>query len=450
MSGPPRGASERVRFGTMLVLLALLAFALREHYLAVAIVQDPVRGDPREYVAYAWNLVHHGVFGSTIPPAPPLPDAYRQPGYPWLIALGMKLAHEHWYPLVLHTQAVLGTMTVVFAALLARQWASIAWSIAAGLVVALWPHHVAATNTLLSEVLFGFTLMAALLGFARAWATDRRAWFVLAGIAFGCAWLVNPLLLLFPPCLAVLAWRHGRRGPALLLLAAFLVPVLGMSLRNATIGAADRGSVQRATLNFVQGSWPEYHAAANRFRTGDPTAIAIMREIEGEHAMLQASASAGMARIGERIAAWPGYYAKWYASKPWVLWSWQIRLGATDISFHRFAYQPFDHNPVLRGVMVTYRWLNPMLTTLMLVAALGFVVAGVRRTAWMPAAATGALALYLTLVHVVLQAEPRYATAYRGLEAVLVATAVAWLAARWRSRRGRGPSSSGAGAAQAG
>jgi hypothetical protein len=34
----------------------------------------------------------------------------------------------------------------------------------------------------------------------------------------------------------------------------------------------------------------------------------------------------------------------------------------------------------------------------------------------------GGLGLYLTLAHLVLQAEPRYAIAYRGLEAVVVAS----------------------------
>ena len=58
-----------------------------------------------------------------------------------------------------------------------------------------------------------------------------------------------------------------------------------------------------------------------------------------------------------------------------------------------------------------------------------------RRDAKLPAVATGALAMYVTLVHVVLQAEPRYAIAYRGLEAILVMTALAWVRLIWRARR---------------
>jgi hypothetical protein len=40
------------------------------------------------------------------------------------------------------------------------------------------------------------------------------------------------------------------------------------------------------------------------------------------------------------------------------------------------------------------------------------------------------LVLYLTAVHVVLQAEPRYSIAYRPEEVLLAVTALAWLAAR--------------------
>ena len=442
----PIPASGRpVRFDLLVIAVGLLAFMLREYYVLAARVDMFLVGDARDYWSYAWNVFNHGVFSGTEPPRIPVPDAYRLPGYPWLIVLAMRIAGGAWYPLMLLMQAVMGAMTAVFVTLLARHWLSVRWSIAAGLLIALWPHHVAATNTLLSEVLLGFLLTGSLLAFARGWTTGRTAWFVVAGAAFGYAWLVNPVLTLFPPLLAALAWWHGRRRPTLVLLALFLVPVIGMAVRNASIDAP--GSAERATLNFVQGSWPEYHDATNRFRTGDKTAIAIMREIDEENAALVASKPAGIARIGERFASWPSYYAKWYASKPWLLWGWQIRVGATDISYHRVEKQPFETNPLLRAWVVTLRTLNPLLTTIMLVAAIALVVRGVRKANCMPAVATGLLALYVTLVHLVLQAEPRYATAYRGIETVLLVTALAYAANWLRTKLHAARSSAGAGAA---
>ena len=435
-------APRAPRFGLLLGLLALLAFAVREHYVLTAIVDHPVRGDIREYVFYAWNVVEHHVVGSTPPPGMPVPDDYRMPGYPWLIALGMRLFPQDpawatlggWYPFVLQVQVVLGTLTVVLTALLARQWLSATWSIAAGLLLALWPHHVAATNTLLSEVLFGFCLIAALYAFARGWRNKRAAWFVLAGIAFGYAYLVNPLVLLFPPCLALLMFVRGARVPAALMLGVFLLPVVAMGIRNAQIDGAGRGT-DRALLNFVQGSWPDYHQAANLLRLGNPTAVAITREIDAEHATLRRDASAGLTRMGERMADNPAMYLEWYATKPWVLWGWRIRIGASDIAYHDVRRSPFDRPGALRTILVTYRTLNPVLTTLALVAALVLTFAAMRRDANLAAVATGALALYITLVHVVLQAEPRYAIAYRGLEAILVMTALSCIADLARRRR---------------
>jgi hypothetical protein len=425
--------SRPFAFGAWLALVAVLAFVVREHYLLTAVVDAPIVGDAREYVTYAWNLVHHGVFSSAAPPQAPLPDSYRSPGYPWLIALGMqRWPQTGWYVFVLHLQAILGALSTVLVGLIARRWLRPGWSIFAALVLALWPHHVAATNTLLSEVVFGFFLLLSLYAFARAWTSGSAAWFALAGAALGYAWLVNPVVLLFPPIVAALAWFHGRRRAAALLLAVFLVPVIGLSVRNASVDLHGRGSTQRATLNLVQGSWPDYHNAANRFRTGDPMAVAIMQEIDAEDAELRASPAKGMSRIASRLAARPWMYLQWYASKPWVLWGWQIRIGGTDISYHRVGNSPFDRNPVLRAVLVAYRVLNPLLTTLLLIAAIAVVRAGLRSATSVPAAATGALALYVTLVHVVLQADPRYATAYRGIEALLVATAIAWC---WGLRR---------------
>ena len=333
------------------------------------------------------------------------------------------------------TQVVLGTATVVLVALLARYWLSATWSIAAGLLLALWPHHIAATNTLLSEVVFGFCLIAALYAFARAWQTKRATWYVASALAFGYAYLVNPLILFFPPCLAILLFFHGARRPAAILLGVFLLPVVAVGVRNASIDGAGRGT-DRAALNFVQGSWPDYHLAASRVRVGDPIAVAISAR-DRRRARHFATRCVGRARThgpthGRRS---PGCMPSGTRPKPWLLWGWRIQIGSSDIAYHDVRRSPFDRPGALRATMVTYRTLNPLLTTLALIAALALTVVALRRDAKLPAVATGALAMYVTLVHVVLQAEPRYAIAYRGLEAILVMTALAWVADLARRRR---------------
>src|SRR5688572_10216273 len=105
---------RKPRFALLLCLVVLLAFAIREHYVLATIVDIPIRGDIQEYVAYALNLVRHGTFSHSFSSAP-VPDAYRPPGYPGLLALCMMLRpHEGaWYSLALQMQVLMGTTTVL-------------------------------------------------------------------------------------------------------------------------------------------------------------------------------------------------------------------------------------------------------------------------------------------------------------------------------------------------
>jgi len=426
------------RYFLLLSLVALLAFAVREQFVLTTIVDAPIRGDIREYVNYAWNLVHHGVFSAQAPASGhiPAPDAYRLPGYPLLLALGMTWFPQDlaWISFVLQVQVLLGTATVVLVGLLAREWLSSTWSITAAGLLAMWPHHIAATGAMLSEVVFGFALLAGLFCFSRAW-RERRVvtWFAAAGASLGYAWLVNPILLPFPFALYVLAWRHGQGRGAAFMLAVFLLPVAAMIIRNANINAPNSGSLQRAQLNFVQGSWPTYHKAANRFRAGDPIAISIMEQIQQEADALQDDPLHGARMIESRMSAQPGFYVRWYASKAWLLWNWKIQLGASDIYYHDVKRSPLDRAP-LHWIVVAYRVINPLLTTLLLAGCVTVPAMGWRQRRWVPAAAVSGLALYLTIAHVVLQAEPRYAIAYRGLEAVIVASLCAFGVDRFRQR----------------
>lgn len=435
------------KFVVMAALVTLLALAMRELFVLATIVDAPIRGDIRDYVAYAWNLVEHGVISGTYPgQGMPVPDAYRSPGYPMLIALAMRIFPQSpdwvavgpWYALTLQFQVVLGTATVVLVMATVREWLKPGWAIAAGLLLALWPHHVAATGALLSEVTFGFALVLACFAVARGLRPGHRpGWFVLAGVAFVYAWLVNPIVLFFPPFVALVLWTWKQRAGAALLLAIFLVPVVALGVRGAALGGS-KGSTQRATVNFVQGSWELYHPAANRFRTGDPIAAAIMQEIDAETQLLERDPVAGMSKIVARWRNDPTGYGWWYLRKPVLLWSWQIKLGANDLYVLKVRNAPLDRIPVLRAVVRAYQILNPLMTALCLGTALALCIVGYRRAALRPAMIVAALAIYVTLIHTVLQAEPRYANAYRPLEAMLVVTALAWLAGR-RERLSQGP-----------
>jgi 4-amino-4-deoxy-L-arabinose transferase-like glycosyltransferase len=443
MASQRADTTARSRFGLLFVLVVLLAFVLREQFVLVGVVDYPIRGDVREYFAYAWNLVNHGVFSHATPQAAvPMPDAYRSPGYPWLLAFCLAMFPQDlsatslggWYPLVLQVQVLLGTGTVALVVLLGRTWLPAAWALIAGLLLAVWPHHIAATGALLSEVVFGFVLIAGLYCFANAWISRQTGWAIACGTAFAYAFLINPLIALFPPLLALVLWSKQRKVEATWFAAVFLLPVALWTARNAQLNPLPDPPIGRGALNFVQGSWPNYHPAHARYYSGDPVAMAIMDEINREARLLETSPAAGLSVIRARLATDPVGYLSWYAwDKPRLLWDWNIRLGFGRFYFQEVRRSPLDRSP-LKHLFAALQFANPVMTLLMLISAVALVTGGWSRGGLTPAAAVGALALYLTALHVVFQSEPRYANAYRGVEVLLLATGLAWLTS-WLTAR---------------
>src|SRR5690606_2723411 len=94
-------AGDRLKkFLLGLALLTLFAWLLREYFIAVTIVEIPIRGDIRQYVAYAWNLLNNGTFSHVWPGSgTPVPDTFRGPCYPVFLAGLMWLDPEGWYAL---------------------------------------------------------------------------------------------------------------------------------------------------------------------------------------------------------------------------------------------------------------------------------------------------------------------------------------------------------------
>ena len=134
--------------------------------------------------------------------------------------------------------------------------------------------------------------------------------------------------------------------------------------------------------------------------------------------------------------------ADWYLlRKPWLLWSWPVRIGWGDIYFLETRRSPFDRVPTLRVVRAAFVALNPVVFGLALAGALYFLAGVARR----PRSREVPLALlqvallfaYVTAVHAVLQAEPRYAVAYRPFEVLLAGAALVAALAWWRQRRPR-------------
>lgn len=424
----------RRQFLLWLALLTLFAWLLREYFVLVTVVEAPIRGDIRQYVAYAWNLLHHGTFSQVWPGSGvPVADTFRGPGYPLFLALWMALGTEPdgWYQLALHAQAVLGALTATATVLLARHWLSRPWAVFAGALVAVWPHHVAATGALLTEVVFGFVLMLALLLAAEAIRRRSTAWAIASGIVFSCAALTSTVVLLFPPFVAWLCWRErAPRAAWTLLLCALLGSAL-WSVRNATVEEPP-GEPGRITMNLVQGSWPLYHRAYAS-RNASPIAREIMRAVGDEEKLLASDPRTGITRMIERMSDDPGYYTQWYLlEKPFLLWDWDIRMGAGDVYFHRLSHSPLETNPVLHTIKRGLETLNPAIFALSALASLVLLFGWLGRAKWSAPAVVlvAGFCIYVTIVHDVFQAEPRYSIPYRSMQLLMLATALSWIATK--------------------
>ncbi|WNL45276.1 hypothetical protein RKE25_17920 [Dyella sp. BiH032] len=418
---------------TALVLIGVVAFAIRWYYVSHAIIDRPVRGDAIEYHAYAWNMAHHGVFSRSRPgSAAVVADNFRDPGYPAFLAFWMAVCGDfpNWYWPVLLSQVLLGALTVVFLMAAARRWIPDRWLIAAGLLIAVWPHSVTITSYVLSETLLGFCCALGFLLLAQAFRNHNRWLALAAGLAFGLAAMTNAVLLPFVPLLCLLLWWRklvpGRQLVALLLGMALLPAA--WAIRNTHV-TAEESSSSRAVMNLVQGSWPEYHESYFRkviFK--DPEAEQILRQIDREYRVFKASPSQGLATMFARMQTEPWRYTRWYLWKPMLLWDWDIRVGDGDIYVFPTPYSPFRDKPALRALAAICHTLDPALTLLMF---LGSLLALLNIRTGPPANTAMVLLLgFVTLVYSVLQSEPRYSIPFRGLEILLVAHA-GWRVAEW-------------------
>lgn len=416
-----------------LIAIGLLAFVLRWYYVSQAIIDRPIRGDAIQYHAYAWNMIHHGVFSRATPGSVTvLADNFRDPGYPAFLAFWMAIFGDYpgWYWPTLISQALLGALTVVFLMAAARHWIPDRWLIGAGLIMAVWPHSVTITSYVLSETLLGFLCSLGLLLLARTFRRSSPALALSAGLVFGMSALTNAVLLPFAPLLCLLLWWQSQAPKKLLTalaIGAVLLPAAWM-IRGTQVHAEESSS-SRAMMNFVQGSWPEYHESYfKKVIFDDPKAAQVLGEIDHEYRVLQANPSDGFSTVLSRLKAEPWRYFRWYLGKPALLWDWDIRMGDGDIYIFPTPYSPFRDKPALRALAAICHTLNPAFTALMFLGVL-FVL--IRSRNLPPIAVAVALLIgFVTLVYSALQSEPRYSIPFRGLEALLAAYAC-WQLALW-------------------
>lgn len=432
---PLQSATSRKRRWTLAIwTVTLLALALRLDFVLNAAVENPIRGDAAQYASAAWNLVHHHILSIANPGSHDVrADSFRDPGYPLLLAVWVSILGDTgpWYGAVLITQAILGTLTIPLLLSALRPWPSERWLFGAGMLMAIWPHSVTTCGYVLAETLFGFLCALALFLLSRAIDKKSYAWLVGSGLCFGAAGLTNAVVIPFAPLLAIImamTRRSDKKFLTIFALSAMLLPA-AWQLRGLHLPPGGQTASDRAVMNFVQGSWPEYYSSWRASKMGDLQGDIIQRKISDEYSLLRDKPFLGAQEISRRLASAPWHYLWWYASKPAYLWGWSIQMGQGNIYIYPTYHSPYDYNFALVAVVALCYVLNPMLA---LLAALGCIWTLGRRSSPSIAAAMAWLILYATLVYSLLQAEPRYAIPFRGVELALAISGLWHLIHGWR------------------
>lgn len=420
---------------------ALLAVAARWYFVTHAHTYQPddgpgFWGDGAEYYHYAWNLAHHHLFTQDAPGTlHPAADSFRDPGYPVFLALLMAFtdSFQGWYAAALISHAILGGVTVACLVLALRN-ALPMWALAAIAVgTALWPHSVSIALYTFSENLAAPLWAMAALSVREAAVRGSVAWTVAAGLCLAAAGLTNavlaPLVLVLA---AAMAWKRTLPVRLLaLLVAVALAPVLAWSIRNTTV-AAGQSSSHRIAMNLVQGSWPTYQLAAQLDARHVPEGTETMAAIGDEIRALDTAPGTGLRMIWQRIGSSPGSHIAWYASKPALLWGWQVGLGTGDIYLAPTGNSPYITQPLWRGTEAVAFALNYVIG---LLALAGLVVTLARRNPDVSLLVFAVTVTWLTFVYGVLQSDPRYSTPFRGAEIALAAACLVSVAGYLRTRR---------------
>jgi dolichyl-phosphate-mannose-protein mannosyltransferase len=246
------GRSLSERYGrTTLVLLALivlLGLGLRAYRVAEPLATPG--DDARAYYALSKALYEEGSYGG---------QGFRDasdwsPGAPLLYAASFYATGGAREGTARIVEALLGVAAIIVVFLLGRRINCRPAGLLAAFAVAVYPPFIHSTGALMSEPPAILTLPAAVLAFL--WASEREsrvtdsqsgnrstwAW-LLPGLLFGLTALIRPEYLLVGLAFVALAairvgmergWRPGLAGAALLL-AAFLLPIVPWTVRNAVV-----------------------------------------------------------------------------------------------------------------------------------------------------------------------------------------------------------------------
>lgn len=355
----------------LLCLISTIALFIRIQYINHTDVYKPIRADARQYVLYGYNLAHHGIFSKQIPSSnTPSPDSFRSPGYPLLIALSFLLGGDiGFYPIVIYTQIILSVLLVPLTFYLGIRFLPLWGATAAACLVAFSPHLISMTSYLLTETLFAFIFITAIICFYHAIKRQHVFLFIFAGFLFGYAYLTNETVLFIPFLLAIIGlFTNGFRSKKImekqlllkvsLFLFVFSLFPGGWALYNINLPHdAPKGS-SRAIATLSHGAYPDFIYKDPRFKyfpyREDPMQPAFGSSLDNFKKIF-------WTRFKER----PGRYLRWYLlEKPYYLWSWNILQGQGDVYVYPVITSLYKSSEIANATRESMKHLHPLILIL--------------------------------------------------------------------------------------
>ncbi len=369
------GFNRRITSSTVLILCSvfLVAVLLRFQYLQKTANDIHIAKDAEQYVNYGRNLARYQTFSQQDNNLSPIPDSFRSPGYPLLIAIAMKIGGESSYlKWVVYTQALLSAALVPLTFFTGIFFLTIPAAISAALLVAISPHLITTSTCLLTEILFSFLLLFAIFLFQLALRNLSVSLAGISAVLFGCAFLTNETALFLPFIFILALWWIGyfsivklpgkRKTKFIIVFLAlyFTFPISWWLRGYYNVPAGMPKGSDRAVVTMSHGAYPGF-IYKNPNYWGIPYREDPLQPVFG-------SSFTNFSKIlWSRVKDEPIRYIGWYfIGKPYYLWNWNIIQGTGDIYINPVKTDLFMESWILASVKKVMALLHPLLLFLTL------------------------------------------------------------------------------------